>query len=395
MSKYSSRLIYLDVLRGFALFGIVIVNIWYFADSHFGAELSHPAYQRGIDKGIRFLNALIFEAKFYLLFSFLFGYSFYLQSVSAERHGENFSIRILRRLGGLLLLGLLHSCLLYDAEILSLYACCGVILLLLRNKRPALLLGLSLLLLVFSASIWFLLAQFVELKPELHGDLRRLQAFRSSAWATLNFHVQNTPEMFGNLLILQAPSVIAMFLFGYLCARQDYLPSAMRGLVNLRAFFLPWLAFLAPPAFICAFFYALSTQFTSFHHAQVWAYGLQQLSAPLLSAVYVFALFYWMLKKPDSVWLQKMAYAGKFALSNYLMQSVLLGLIFTAYGLALIDQLAPWQIYLIAILIYVVQLQLSAWWGLRYRYGPAEYILRAITLWRLPEVRIKSSDLST
>lgn len=387
MNQNSPRLVYIDVLRGCALFGILIVNIWYFADSYFGADLSHPEFQTKFDIAIRFVNALLFEAKFYLLFSFLFGYSFYLQFNSAERTGASFVARMLRRLTGLLVLGLVHGCLLYDAEILSLYACCGVILFCLRHKKTTTLLLMASVLLCFSASIWLILARFAEIKPEMQGDLKRLLAFQSSAKATLIFHIQNLPEMLGNLMILQSGSVLAMFILGYCCARENYLSSAMHNSTSLRMRFMPWLTFLLPPALCCAIFYAWASQIRSFSRAEIWAYGLQQLSAPILSASYVLLILIWVLKRPDSVFLQKIAYAGKFALSNYLLQSLLFSLIFTAYGFTLIDQLAPWQVYVIAVSIYLLQVQLSYVWGQHFRYGPAEFVLRAITMWRIPEFR--------
>lgn len=387
MNQNPSRLLYIDVLRGCALFGISIVNIWYFADSYFGADLSHPEFQTKFDIAIRFVNAMLFEAKFYLLFSFLFGYSFYLQLKSVERAGARFLPRMLRRLSGLLVLGLIHGCLLYDAEILSLYACCGLVLFLLRHKKTTTLIVTACVLLCFSASIWLVLAQFAELEPELQGDLKRLLAFQSSAKATLVFHIQNLPEMLGNLIILQSASVLAMFMLGYCCARENYLALAMRNSRLLRERFMPWLAYLFPFALLSAIFYAYTSQTLRFSTAEIWAYGLQQLTAPVLSASYMLMILIWVLKRPDSALLQKIAYAGKFALSNYLMQSLIFSLIFTAYGFALIDQLAPWQVYVLVLLSYLLQLQLSHCWGHYFQHGPAEFILRAITLWRIPEFR--------
>ena len=76
-----SRLLNVDALRGFALFGILAVNIWSFADPYFASGVNNPRYPGGV---VRFIEALLFEAKFYLLFSFLFGYSFTLQMRAAE-----------------------------------------------------------------------------------------------------------------------------------------------------------------------------------------------------------------------------------------------------------------------------------------------------------------------
>lgn len=383
----NQRLTQIDALRGFALFGILIVNIWYFADSHFGADTSNPLYQTALDMLIRCFNALVFEAKFYLLFSFLFGYSFYLQFLAAERAGAMFQRRIWRRLIALLLLGLVHGVLLYDAEILCLYACCGLVLFGLRNKSDAFLLKCSLALLIMAALFWFSLGYFIDIKLELKGDVVRLAAFRGDVLQTLTFHWQSFPEMFGNLLILQSPSVIAMFLLGYCGARTNSLSSALNQAQALRQLFWPWLPLLLPLALMNALVYAYCTQFLTSSKTEMWAYGLQQLTAPILSAAYVYVLLNYLIERPQSWLALRLQAAGKFALSNYLLQSLLLSLIFTGYGLRLIDRLAPWQIYLLAGLIYCGQLQLSWYWRHYFHYGPAEYLLRAFTLWQFPVLR--------
>jgi uncharacterized protein len=65
-----------DALRGFALLGILLVNIMAFASAFYGLELPDPSFDTGLDRAVHFAVALFFEMKFYLLFSFLFGYSF-------------------------------------------------------------------------------------------------------------------------------------------------------------------------------------------------------------------------------------------------------------------------------------------------------------------------------
>lgn len=83
-----ARLQHVDALRGFALLGILAVNIWSFADPYYASPTSNPAYSSALDHLVRWLVSVFFEAKFYLLFSFLFGYSFTLQMSSAERSGR-------------------------------------------------------------------------------------------------------------------------------------------------------------------------------------------------------------------------------------------------------------------------------------------------------------------
>jgi len=116
----AARLEQVDALRGFALLGILAVNIWSFADPYYASSVSNPGYASSLDHLVRWLVSVFFETKFYLLFSFLFGYSFTLQMTSAERSGERFVPRMLRRQLALLVIGLIHGALLFYGEILSL-----------------------------------------------------------------------------------------------------------------------------------------------------------------------------------------------------------------------------------------------------------------------------------
>lgn len=105
----STRIQDVDALRGFALLGILIVNIT-FAASGFPIHLAKdPAYDSWLDHSVHWLSSAFVDMKFYLLFSFLFGYSFQLQIEAAQRAGAAFKPRMLRRLGGLFVLGALHG----------------------------------------------------------------------------------------------------------------------------------------------------------------------------------------------------------------------------------------------------------------------------------------------
>lgn len=86
-----------------------MVNVWAFADPYYATASGNPAFDGPVDHAVRFVVAALFETKFYLLFSFLFGYSFTLQMASAERDGVSFVGRMLRRVLGLAVLGAVHA----------------------------------------------------------------------------------------------------------------------------------------------------------------------------------------------------------------------------------------------------------------------------------------------
>lgn len=122
----------LDLLRGFALAGILVIN----AMSILAVKGSTPAFTVSIPFFDRLLQDLILffvESKFFTLFSLLFGISFAIQIQSAEKQGKSFLPRISRRMVGLLAFGLLHILLLWDGDILVIYAITGTILILFRK----------------------------------------------------------------------------------------------------------------------------------------------------------------------------------------------------------------------------------------------------------------------
>ena len=130
--KNQDRIQVLDVLRGFALAGILIIN----AMSILAVKGSTPAFTVDIPIADRTLQDLILffvESKFFTLFSLLFGIGFAIQVQSAEKQGNAFLPRISRRMAGLLIFGLLHILLLWDGDILVIYAITGTLLILFRK----------------------------------------------------------------------------------------------------------------------------------------------------------------------------------------------------------------------------------------------------------------------
>lgn len=195
----AARLLNVDALRGFALLGILAVNIWAFADPYYASPESNPTFDSGLDHAARFAISLLFETKFYLLFSFLFGYSFTLQMAAAERAGTAFIPRMLRRQAALLAIGLLHGAMLYYGEILSTYAILALILLACRNIPPRRAVQIGIGLVVSVGVVWMLLGLAALAEGGSTGTAAldaavKLTAFDGDAAATLGFHSGHLPD---------------------------------------------------------------------------------------------------------------------------------------------------------------------------------------------------------
>ncbi|MEN5255789.1 DUF418 domain-containing protein [Pseudomonas protegens] len=384
----AARLEQVDALRGFALLGILAVNIWSFADPYYASSVSNPGYASSLDHLVRWLVSVFFETKFYLLFSFLFGYSFTLQMTSAERSGERFVPRMLRRQLALLVIGLIHGALLFYGEILSLYAVLGLVLLMLRGLSVRWAAALAALLISGTAAL-FLLFGITLLEAGLYtgaaddGPVLKDLALSGSALQTLAYNASHLLETASALWLLQGPCTLAMFLLGYVAGRNKLLVAPYAFEPHLERL----LRISLPLGLGGALLYGYWAAYAPGGGLEVLGYGISQLTAPLLSASYAMLLLKAFGSAPGQRLCRRLAPLGRMSLSNYLLQSLILGLLFTGYGLGLVNHLPPLWIVLLVVAIYLLQMQLSTLWLRSHQYGPCEWLLRAVTIAAWPSWR--------
>lgn len=398
MKPPASRLEQLDALRGFALFGILTVNITAFASPFFSSMLIDPRYVSPLDHTVRLLIAWLFEAKFYLLFSFLFGYSFTLQIAAAERAEAAFVPRFSRRLLGLLILGLLHAFLLFSGDILIGYALMGALLLKLRHWDDEKAIKVAFRLIKWQVFIWGTLGVLAALSgedPMFADDGAIAAAFAEIMKTEIGYHgapadvvAQNwrvlSQEAWIGVGLVQMPNTVAMFLLGLVAGRRRWLEDPAAALAMLR----PRLPLLATLGLGGSLLYAFPSSLQHGYSSAVFlGMTVLLLSAPFLTASYIALMLTLFQSRFGPALIRALAPAGSMSLSNYLAQSLVCALLFTGYGLKLMGQLAPLSVFLIGCALFALQLSLSAWWMRRYRYGPFEWLLRALTLAQWPSWR--------
>lgn len=379
-----------DALRGFALLGILLVNIMAFASAFYGLEIADPAFGGVLDRSVHFVIALFFEMKFYLLFSFLFGYSFTLQMRSAEKSGEALVPRLLRRQMGLWLIGLAHAVLLFHGDILTTYAVLGIALLMLRNCSDAALFRLAKWLVLLLALVWGALGILITLDPVpldrsaiLSAAEAAELAFRGDWQAIIGQHLTELNSVWVILVLLQAPSALAMFLLGLIAGRRKTLARPEENTALFQRLVRTGLWVGLPGAVIYAY---VSVEMPDSPVAMIGlAIGL--ITGPFLTGAYIGGIMLFFGTAAGERLRNLLAPAGRMALSNYLMQSLLAALVFHGYGLGVIGQVSPLTTTLIALAIYTAQLFASRWWMARFAYGPLEWLLRFITIWRTPQWR--------
>lgn len=378
----SGRVHDVDALRGFALLGILAVNITFMASAYPGSLVDDPAFSSPLDGAARFMVAALFSMKFYLLFSFLFGYSFVLQMDAAERAGMAFVPRMLRRVLGLFVLGAAHIVLLYGGDVLTTYAVvCLVLLAMHRVGDEAALRTAGVIYTVVIASLVGS-ALFVDrsaFMPEhdeaLAAAAGQTQAMLGSPADIIGHHVGGLDLLVLQAVSLQGPTALAMFLVGMVAARRHLLSG-----IGDRVSLLSWTQLIGFPVGLAggAVYAALGAD------ASTWATTVSVLTAPFLTAAYA-ATVVRLMHTPGAAWVRAvLAPVGRVALTNYLAQSAVGVILFTGVGLGLAGRVSPPMLLLLAVVVFAGQAAVSAWWLTRHRYGPAEYVLRWFTTWHRP-----------
>lgn len=388
MSGNSTRIADVDALRGFALFGILQVNILAFSSVVYGTGAQPFVAETPLGHVLSCIISAGFELKFYLLFSFLFGYSFTLQMYSAQKSGEGFMLRFLRRQAGLFAIGFVHAIVLFHGDILTTYAVLGLVLLLVKTLSDRTLLWLAAGLVLLCTVLWAGIAVLQALSPSIDMNTpeiisrttQMVKAYRGTASEVIGQHMESILDMLPLLALIQAPCALAMFMLGLVLGRRQLL--AMPEIY--RPYLVPAMRYGVLIGLPGALFYAFVTQQ---YPASAWetiGLALSLATAPFLTMAYIAGALIVFERLRDGVGHKLLANAGRMALSNYLLQSVICGMIFYGYGLGLIDHLSVTSIVPIAWAIFASQLVISSLWLKHFRYGPVEWGLRLVTIWRLP-----------
>jgi uncharacterized protein len=367
-----------DVLRGFALFGILLVNLSYF--SHHSSDGIRGEDVAGLGNSIATVVMMaLLQGKFYLLFSFLFGYSSYYVTKGEKSGGPRFALRSVI----LIALGVGHFTLLWHGDILFLYGVFGLILLafMFRKDRTLkvwswVLWGFSTVLLV-SLSFLTWLAELAEV--ELEGVANGLDRVMRDGTFVDAIEPRLELWVFGASggVLLQGGLVFAAFLAGVLAARKGLLgqnSSQLRTRSMMRWGFGVGL----PLQFLAAMLY-VSNELSMDTSEAVYLGSLTLgfMTAPLLSMGYLGAIATLVQRKPALVgW---MSYPGRTSLTNYLLQSVCLSMIFGAWGLGLFQAVDYWVALVIGVAVYLVLAGLSALWLGKFSQGPMEKLMGMLT----------------
>lgn len=396
------RVVALDALRGVAVGGILLANVFVFFGLLFDLDGRLAALPTApIDRWVVFLEHTIVEGKFYSIFSLLFGIGFGLQ---VTRRGEAAIGRFRRRLGMLAAIGFVHAFFIWAGDILLLYALLGFSMTwFARRSDDSLrrwtigLLATPTVLYLIGLVLWLLLAP-----PSAPADapaspadgippeiLARLNAIGTGGLAdafigNLIFLAGRWADLF---VTVRFPKVLGMFVFGLWLVRRGVAtePESHRPL--LKRWRRLGLGLGLPLNVVGTWALATWPYLPPSVGASVGVIA-QAVGFPLLALGYASAIVLAAIDGRQLV--MRFIPVGRMALTNYLMHSIVCVTLSYGFGLGLWGRIGALQTWGIAIAVVLLQIPLSRWWLATHRYGPAEWLWRRLTYGRTLPMRVTS-----
>jgi uncharacterized protein len=386
----SERIVALDVLRGFAVLGILLINIQAF--SMVGATYLNPSANsmlQGAGYWVWAASFLLGDQKFMTIFSILFGAGIILISRRAEAKGVKAGWLHLRRQSTLLLFGMAHAYLIWSGDILVAYAICGLVAYLFRNRSPRTLIVVGMLVFAVSSGLsvmaqlsmptWpaeAMAEQVADWAPGQEEIDAEIAAFRGG-WA------QQMTQRVPDTLMMQ--TIVFFFWAGWRAGGLMLVGMALFKLGVLSAersaaFYRRWVMAGLPVGYaIVAWGIWRNTEAgfaferSMFIGAQPNYWGSLLVSMGYISLVMLAIRNGWMAGLQ-----RRLAATGRMAFTNYLTQSLIATFIFYGHGLGMFERVPrPGQLLVVAA-IWGVQLLWSPWWLERFRFGPFEWLWRSM-----------------
>ncbi|MCD5325014.1 MULTISPECIES: DUF418 domain-containing protein [Pontibacillus] len=370
--KKSKRLPWIDAARGLAIFGIFMVNMPSFNAPYFlfgGEEAWTGDLNRSVQAGID----LFFQASFYTLFSFLFGFGLYMMKESLEEKRLLYSKVLIRRLSVLIVFGLIHGILIWYGDILLTYGVLGFLLLpLLRSSVKAMAWWALTILLVFTSYVTYGYYSFRDQLGEANQFLinKAFAAYQSDNLLTIwteNWETWQLVYASVYQWVFLAASIFPVMVFGVIAAKKRWLHE-------------PWKhsAVLKRIGVISFLLFVLFKMGPYVYGNPEWFSTAQDNIGGTASAIFYMTMITLLFNKREKLFIP-FQYVGKLSLSNYIFQSVLCFVLFYGVGFGLYGGVSPaWSVVLVVI-IYAFQVVGSYVWLKFFRYGLLEWIWRIFT----------------
>jgi uncharacterized protein len=389
------RIISMDVLRGFALLGILLMNIQSFAmvDAAYANPTATGELQGG-DYWAWLLTHLFADQKFMTIFSMLFGAGIAMMAARQQANGRSPAALHYRRMGWLMVIGLLHAYLLWDGDILVTYAICGAGVFVLRKLPCWLLMVLGMLSLCVPSAILSLCGLVMPYLPE-----EAVQPIKEE-WSPSADRIEQETAIFRGSWAEQLPRRAQMAFYTEVFGLLFYIAWRVGGLMLIGMALFRWGVWTGKRSSV---FYASliaaglllglplvgfgvhqnfaanwSVQYSLFLGSQYNYWGSLLVSGGYVGLVMTVCRF----GRLDKL-LWPLAAVGQMALTNYLLQSIICTTIFYGHGLGQFERFSRVDQLLTVAAIWTFQLATSPLWLRYFRFGPFEWLWRSLSYGRL------------
>lgn len=373
---HKERLREVDILRGFAVLGICLVNI----PEMLGNGVAFVSDHTGSDAFVRLLYDMLVQTKFYTLFAFLFGLSFYLFMRSAERRGLAAKTLMTRRLLLLLLIGIIHGVVIWFGDVLHTYAILGFILMMFykRKEKTVLIWSWSLLVLSGLLIISSTLLAIVLVPEELSNSIfQTIPDMGERINFLLTYSTMN--------LLLRGPEIMGLFLLGLYAGKKGWFEGEVFSKDSLKR----WQR-ISLLLSILFFIPMVNHYLSNAAYNPNYVYHYTYLSGKSLAIFYLCTLLR-LIQAQGEPKFKGFAAVGRMALTNYLTQSMITMLIL--YVVLRNAGLWPlWTCFIYSVLLFMLQASWSQVWLRRHGIGPLEWVWRVGTYGKRPSLREQQSD---
>lgn len=371
----TDRIFAIDLMRGFSLLGILLVNMLSFHTPYLYIDPYSWFSDAGEWEMFVFIDIFI-QASFYPLFSLLFGYGLAMQFLKSREKREPFAPVAVRRLLVLLAFGIAHAFLLWSGDILITYAIMGFLLLPLLRLPAGWLLGIG----VFLYALPQLMLQglmflAVAVDPNFYTAIQDVAsstaAYANGTYAEV-FAQRATDWAYANniaTIFLMVVTILPFFLVGAAAAKWQLIG-------RVKELKKVWIMLAVIPSVIGV---ALKAVPFIFEANYATMYVQDMFGGPLLAVAYAAMIALLAQKAVARKFLSPVAKAGRMSMTTYLMQSLIATTIFYSYGLGLYGQVDIVTGTIIALGIFAIQLIFAEFWLQKFRQGPAEMLWRKLT----------------
>ncbi len=394
----SERITTLDVVRGFALLGIFIMNMPGFSYSFYAGADGSYVWPAAYDKVAEAARDMLFSGKFNSMFSLLFGIGFTIQlGRLMDRTPDQATSIYIRRLVLLFIFGVIHACLFWPGDVLHIYAVLGFGLLWIRNASNRVIIGLMVA--FFLCPLLLGVARLFVITPEMvalmvktsqgyeaadriaYGQGNFLTAAAASTRTMLYFYT-DAYSLFGAANFWAQMGCTLML--GFLIGRNGWVNQIPQLMPLIRVW--QW-RFLAIGLVCAAIFGTISELYRTPGPSPIKLVSSAAYLTCRLAMVCFYVLTIVRLSQLP-IWQQRfapMAIVGRMPLTNYLMQTLIATAIFNGWGLGLYFKVGPALGLLLSLAIFfLIQVPLSRWWMQTHAFGPMEWLWRYATYGRRP-----------